>query len=159
MSETAVNGSQTALWQAAGMRPCGCGCGTLVGTGHGRSYVDPAHRLRAWARRQAARPPQRALPGESRVERAFREWIESPAGRHVEAEVARLALEDQAAGDRRGEINLYLALVRRASRGLTKDREGFVCNNNHRSLLARRLMASRPELQDFFRTRDLRGVR
>ena len=108
------------------------------------------------------RPPdpaqkQRALPGESRVERAFRDWIDTAPGRYVEAEVARLAREDKAAGDRRGEINLYLALVRRSSRGLTLDREGFRCNNSHRSLLARRLMEARPELAGFFEVRPLRG--
>jgi hypothetical protein len=91
------------------------------------------------------------------VEREFSAWIGSELGRYVEAEVARLALEDRAAGDRRGEINLYLALVRRASRGLTKDREGYACNNSYRSLLARRLMATVPELEGFFKIRDLRG--
>ncbi len=55
---------------------------------------------------------------ESRVERAFAEWIATPAGQHVEREVARLAREDWQAGDNRGEINLYLAVVRRSSRGL-----------------------------------------
>src|SRR5574341_1942259 len=84
-------------------------------------------------------------------------WIETPAGRYVEAEVTRLALEDLRAGDRRGEINLYLALVRRASRGLTPDAAGYVCNNSHRSLLARRLMERVPELAGYFRTRELRG--
>ncbi len=95
---------------------------------------------------------------ESRVEAAFREWIATPAGRYVEAEVTRLALEDRRAGDRRGEINLYLALVRRSSRGLTKDRDGYRCNQNHRAFLARRLMARVPELAGFFETRALRGA-
>ena len=100
---------------------------------------------------------QRALPGQSRVERAFAEWIDTAPGRYVEAEVARLAREDKAAGDRRGEINLYLALVRRSSRGLTLDAQGYRCNNSHRSLLARRLMDTRPELAGFFEVRPLRG--
>jgi hypothetical protein len=103
------------------------------------------------------RQRQRALPGESKVERAFAAWIETPAGRYVEAEVARLAREDRAAGDRRGEINLYLALVRRSSRGLTKDRAGFRCNNSFRSLLARRVMSHFPDLAGMFETRELRG--
>lgn len=95
----------------------------------------------------------------SRVEARFSEWIATEAGRYVESQVRHLALEDKRAGDRRGEINLYLALVRRASRELTKDAEGFVCNNSYRSLLARRLMARTPELGGFFVTRRLRGRR
>lgn len=94
---------------------------------------------------------------ESRVERAFADWISTPAGRYVEAEVERLALEDLEAGERRGEINLYLALVRRSSRGLTKDRAGYACNQNHRAYLSRRLMERVPELRGFFLTRALFG--
>ena len=130
-------------------------CGTPL-TGRQKLWCSDAHRFVAWDRANP-RPPQRALPGESRVERAFRDWIDTAPGRYVEAEVARLAREDKAAGDRRGEINLYLALVRRDSRGLTLDREGFRCNNSHRSLLARRLMETRPELAGFFEVRPLRG--
>jgi hypothetical protein len=102
---------------------------------------------------------QRALPGQSRVERAFAEWIRTPAGRYVEAEVLKLAREDLADGYRRGEINLYLALVRRSSRGLTKDRLGYACNNSFRSLLARRLMAGHGEFRSFFEVRGLHGIR
>jgi hypothetical protein len=126
--------------------------------GSPRRHCSDACRRIAWERAHPGRRGwQAALPGESRVERLFAEWIESEPGRYVEAEVARLALEDRAAGDRCGEINLYLALVRRASRGLTKDREGYACNNSYRSLLARRLMARHPELAGYFRTRELRG--
>jgi len=107
--------------------------------------------------RVAGRARQAALPGESRVERTFAEWIYSAPGRYVEGEIVRLALEDRAQGDRRGEMNLYLALVRRSSRGLTRDRAGFRCNNNFRSLLARRVMERVPELVGYFETRDLRG--
>lgn len=133
-----------------------CGSAVPRNPHHAKEHRYCSPRCRA-AHYRAARQP--ALPGQSRVERAFASWIDTPAGRHVEGEVARLALEDLRAGDRRGEINLYLALVRRASRGLTKDAQGYVCNNNHRALLARRLMDSIDELRGFFRTRDLRGVR
>lgn len=153
-----VNGAQGALWRAAGMRPCACGCGTLVSTEHRRKYVDGQHRLRAWALAQAKKlTSQRALPGESRVEREFEDWIETPAGRYVEAEVRRLALEDVEVGERHGEINFYLAMVRRESRGLTKDRRGYACNNSHRAYLARRLMEGVPQLHGFFKTRALYG--
>ena len=152
VASAAVNGSEMALSEP--VRMCAGGCGTVIRVKRGRHYCSDRCRLLAWAKRQTR---QRAIPGESRVERAFREWIASESGRYVEAEVARLALEDRAAGDRRGEINLYLALVRRASRGLTKDREGYRCNNSWRSLLARKLMSERPELAGWFETRTLRG--
>ena len=129
-------------------------CGTPL-TGRQKLWCSDAHRFVAWDRANP-RPPQRALPGESRVERAFRDWIDTAPGRYVEADVARLAREDKAAGDRRGEINLYLALVRRSSRHLTLDAQGYRCNNSHRAMLARRLM-ERPELAGFFEIRDLRG--
>lgn len=101
--------------------------------------------------------PEQGLLFLSRVEADFEEWINTPAGRYVEAEVLQLALEDVRAGERRGEINLYLAIVRRGSRGLTADRHGYRCNNSHRAHLARRLMERNPELRGFFRTRSLYG--
>jgi hypothetical protein len=126
---------------------------------HGRQvrWCSDSCRFQGWDKTHPRQFRQAALPGESRVERAFAEWIETEAGRYVEAEVVRLATEDRAAGDRRGEINLYLALVRRSSRGLTKDREGFRCNNSWRSRLARRIMARNVVLAGFFETRALRG--
>ena len=150
----AVNGSGWALQPP--IRPCAGGCGTVIGCGRGRRYCSDRCRLLAWAKRQEGAAKQRALPGESRVERAFRDWIDTAPGRYVEADVARLAREDKAAGDRRGEINLYLALVRRSSRHLTLDAQGYRCNNSHRAMLARRLM-ERPDLAGFFEIRDLRG--
>lgn len=135
-------------------------CGEVL-TGKQERWCSETCRWKVWDAahpRLPGRARQAALPGASRVERAFREWIETPAGRYVEREVIRLALEDLADGYRRGEINLYLALVRRASRGLTKDRQGYACNNSFRSLLARRLMAGHLQLDGFFATRDLRGV-
>src|SRR5574341_1021542 len=131
-----------------------CGSTFAVNPCHAKEHRYCSARCRAQHYRAEK---QRVFPGESKVERRFREWIETPAGRYVEAEVTRLALEDLRAGDRRGEINLYLALVRRASRGLTPDAAGYVCNNSHRSLLARRLMERVPELAGYFRTRELRG--
>jgi len=140
-------------------------CGTSVAPqrlrrGEPRAYCSDTCRRKHWEalhpRQALPAPRQSALPGESRVERAFTAWIDTAPGRHVEAEVARLAREDKAAGDRRGEINLYLALVRRSSRHLTLDAQGYRCNNSHRAMLARRLM-ERPELAGFFEIRDLRG--
>lgn len=133
-------------------------CGVEL-TGRQKLWCSDAHRFVAWDRAnpRAGKARQAAIPGESRVERAFAAWIDTAPGRYVEAEVARLARDDKAAGDRRGEINLYLALVRRNSRHLTLDAQGYRCNQNHRSFLARRLMAQRPELAGFFELRALRG--
>jgi hypothetical protein len=164
------NALESEYSNSAPILPCECGCGRPrpASKRRGRfprAYATDACRARIRNRRIAqlaalgakfARQP--ALPGASRVERRFAEWIETPAGRYVEAEVLKLAREDLADGYRRGEINLYLALVRRASRQLTKDRQGYACNQNHRAYLARRLMAGHGELRGFFLTRDLRGV-
>ncbi len=143
-----------------GRRCSRAGCPNRL-SGRQERWCSEICRWKAWDRahpRLPGRARQPALLGESRVERRFAEWIETPAGRYVETEVLRLAREDLADGYRRGEINLYLALVRRGSRHLTKDRAGFACNQNHRAYLARRLMAGHLELTGFFQTRDLRGV-
>ena len=134
-------------------------CGHLyVPHRQAQAYCSPRCYQKAYnAAHPVARAAQRALPGQSRVERAFAQWIATPPGQYVEREVIRLAREDKAAGDRRGELNLYLALVRRSARGLQRDPAGFRCNNSHRSLLARRIMAACPDLAGFFETRPLRG--
>ena len=140
-----------------GARKC-AGCDLVfVPRRSGQTY----HSSRCYDQTYNGRHPvirkQAVLPGASRVERAFSAWIETPAGRYVAAEVTRLAREDRAAGDRHGEINLYVALVRRNSRGLTKDRFGYACNNSYRAQLARKLMREHSELAGFFKIRDLRG--
>lgn len=95
---------------------------------------------------------------ESRVERVFSSWITTDAGRIVEAEVIRMARLDKAAGYRRGEVNYYFATIRRNTRGLGRDGEGYVVNNSMRSLLVRRVLARCPDLAGFFETRALRGA-
>lgn len=94
---------------------------------------------------------------ESRVEAAFREWIETPAGRYVEAEVVRMARQDKANGYRRGEINYYFATIRRNTRGLGRDGEGYAVNNSRRAQLVRKVMREQRDLDGYFETRDLRG--
>ncbi len=140
------------------------GCGRPL-SGKQTKWCSPACYWRVWdaahprvdPRNLPAPVRQRALPGESRVERAFTAWIGTPEGRYVEREVVRLAREDKAAGDRRGELNLYLALVRRSARGLRRDPAGFRCNNSFRSFLARKVMAENVDLAGFFEVRPLRG--
>ena len=150
----AVNGTQVASWY----EPCRGGCGTLIRKQHGRRYCSDRCRLLAWAKRQVERDTgQRALPGESRVERAFAEWIETPAGRYVEAEVVRMARQDRADGYRRGEINYYFATIRRNTRGLGRDGDGYAVNNSRRAHLVRKVMREHADLGSFFETRDLRG--
>ena len=129
--------------------------------GSERRHCSPECRRRAWdaANRPRVQPRQAVLPGESRVEREFAQWVETPAGRHVEAEVVRLAREDKADGESRGEVNYYFAKIRRESRHLTKDRRGFRCNHNHRKYLAERVMERNADLAGFFKTRERGGVR
>ncbi len=152
-----------------GILQCVCGCGRpRPGSRRrgrpGSAYASDACRARVRNRRIAQLvalgakfAAQPALPGESRVERAFTAWIGTAEGWYVEREVVRLAREDKAAGDGRGELNLYLALVRRSARGLRRDPAGFRCSNNHRSLLARKIMQDCADLRDFFELRVLRG--
>jgi hypothetical protein len=130
-------------------------------TGRQKLWCSDAHRFVAWDRAnpRAGKVRQASLPGESRVERAFAAWIDTPAGRYVEAEVVRLALERVAWGRTRGEINLLCALVRDKSYGLAKDDEGYAVNNSFRSLLARKAMDEHEELRGFFRLKPLRGIR
>ncbi len=95
---------------------------------------------------------------ESRVEREFDRWIETTDGRRVEAEVVKRARLLQTRGWRHYGIAALIEAVRYdASVSLLGDADGYRVNNNHRSLLARRVMERYPDLSDFFETRDLRG--
>ncbi len=102
---------------------------------------------------------QAALPGESRVERAFREWIETEDGEIVEAEIVRRARALRAAGRRHyGIAGIWEAVRYDQTIALQGEAGAWRLNNSFRSLLARRVMARVPELEGFFETRDLRGV-
>jgi hypothetical protein len=98
------------------------------------------------------------LPGESRVERAFAEWIGSEDGQIVLDEVIRRARKLQQMGRKSYGIAALVEAIRydNAIRILGTS-DGFRINNSHRSLLARRVMERVPELRAFFTCRDLRG--
>lgn len=119
-------------------------------------YCTDHCRIEAWK----TKPRQATLPGESRVERQFREWIESEDGRRVESEVVRRAARLQAQGFRKYGIAALIEAIRYDHAvKLIGPSDGYRINNNVRSLLARRVMEQVPELEGFFATRDLRGVR
>lgn len=153
--------------------PCVCGCGKprVIGARRGRFerlYATDACRARMRNRRiaealDAAREfkaRQRALPGESRVERAYREWIASEDGQVVRDEVIRRARLALAQGILRWGIKGIWEAIRWDNRLALKAEAGaWKLNNSFPSLLARDVMAEVPELRTFFKTRGLRGVR
>ena len=95
---------------------------------------------------------------ESRVEREFARWIETPDGRRVEAEVVRRARLLMGRGWRHYGVAAIVETIRYdASVSLLGDPSGYRINNNHRSLLARHVMRHHPDLSTFFEVRDLRG--
>jgi len=95
---------------------------------------------------------------ESRVQRAFDHWILLPDGRRVESEVVKRARRLKEAGNETWGIAAIFESIRYdAGIGLLGDAEGYRINNNHRSHLARRVMALYPDLAGFFTTRDLHG--
>lgn len=112
-----------------------------------------------WERKHpGARGWQAALPGQSRVDRAFAEWISSEDGELVEAEVVRRARALLSVGVRRwGIASLWEGIRYDNTLGLHGEAGAWRLNNSHRALLARRVMTNYPELREFFTTRHLRG--
>lgn len=100
---------------------------------------------------------QLRLPIQTRVERAFAEWILTADGRRVEAEVVRRARRLRERGWKHYGIAALVESIRYdASVSLLGD-AGFKINNDRRSLLARRVMERNEELRGFFTTRELYG--
>lgn len=102
--------------------------------------------------------PRQGRLWESRVERQFADWIETSDGKRCEAEVVKRARRLKERGWTGYGIAALVESIRYdASVSLLGDAEGYRINNNHRSLLARRVMQLHPDLADFFEVRDLRG--
>lgn len=92
------------------------------------------------------------------LQQRFEQWLRTPNGQAVYAEVRDRALALRDAGVRHYGIAAIFEAARFDRRiRLGKDESGFRLNHNHRSRLARRLMADYPELADFFETRELRS--
>jgi len=128
--------------------------------GSPRRHCSDACRRIAWERAHPGRRGwQAALPGESRVERRFRDWIDTEDGRVAEAEVVRRARLLRGRGIRRYGIAAIWEVVRYDSTlGLYYGEAGaWKLDNSFRSLLARRVMECCPDLDGFFETRGLRG--
>lgn len=95
------------------------------------------------------------------IETAYREWLRTGDG----ATVARAIRDRALALARRGWKHYGIAALFEAARfdhdlDIGPDVDGWRLNNNHRSRLARDLMARYPEeLGGFFETRELRSER
>ena len=115
--------------------------------------------MTTFAREQPEDSAQAAFSwGQSRVEAEFNEWIESPDGRRVEDEAVRRARKLLSRGQRHYGMKAVFESIRFDWHvGLLGDGE-FRLNNNHTSLMARRLMRVYPDLADFFEVRVLRGI-
>ena len=134
-------------------------CGKPL-TGRQSKWCSDACYWRVWDRanpRMKGRARQAALPGESRVERAFAAWIATPAGRHVEREVIRLARDLRAVGITRYGIAGIWERLRWDRAVRVPGSAEWKLDNRYRSHLARKVMAEVPELAGLFETRDLRG--
>jgi hypothetical protein len=171
MTQAILPGCDTAeseYSQPSAIPPCVCGCGRprLLSRRKGRSprdYASNACRARIRNRRIAQLvalgakfASQRALPGESKVERAFEAWVTSEDGRIVEAEVVRRARRLLANGKTRfGIAALWEAM--RYDAAVDVSCGEWKLDNSYRSLLARRVMTRYSDLEGFFETRELRG--
>jgi len=100
---------------------------------------------------------QQGLLFESRVERAFTAWISSEDGIRVEAEVVRRARLLLAHGKRHYGIAALVEAIRYDESVSLLGDGCFRINNDHRSLLSRRVMERYGDLRGFFTTRELYG--
>ena len=88
----------------------------------------------------------------------FAEWLQSDIGRAIYVEAASRALQLRARGVVRYGIGAICESIRydwTLAGRLGVDADGFKVNNNHRSRLARRLMAEHPDLVGMFEVRRL----
>lgn len=123
-------------------------------TYHNAACYDRAYN----AARPVVRRKQMALPGQSRVERAFAEWIESEDGRTTERVVVSRARGLLALGYRRWGIASIWESIRYDRAVALKGVDGWKLNNSFRAPMARRVMERYPDLRGFFETRIQRGV-
>lgn len=132
-------------------------CGTPL-HGRQRSWCSDSCRFQAWDKTHPRQFRQAALPGQSRVERAFAEWERSEDGQIVKAEVIRRARLLLAHGRRHyGIAGLWEAIRYDFTLALKGEVGAWRLNNNYRSLLARQVMDECADLKGFFETRELRG--
>jgi hypothetical protein len=92
------------------------------------------------------------------LEDLFDEWLVSKDGQVVYVEVVRRALRLREQGIKRyGIAALFEAIRYDRAVELGKDAAGFRLNHNHRSRLARLVMAKTPVLAGFFEVRRMEG--
>ncbi len=94
---------------------------------------------------------------ETKLDREFNEWLETPYGRSIASEAEKRALALYRRGSRHFGIGAIWESIRFdwTVRG-DPDAE-FKVNNNYRSRLARKIMDDNPNLDGFFELRSLRS--
>ena len=106
-------------------------------------------------------PAQSALPFESPtaiVETQFLRFLETADGIKLRAECIARARRLRAKGWKHFSIDALFHSVRfDRSVDIGPDEDGFRINDHHSSHMARHIMASCPDLEGFFETRQLRG--
>jgi len=94
----------------------------------------------------------------SRVEREFRQWINTPDGTLCLQEATERALLLKRRGFKHYGIGAIWESMRfDYSVRVGPDEEDYKLNNNHRSHLAREIVKRTPELRGFFEMRTLTG--
>lgn len=88
----------------------------------------------------------------------YADWRASEQGAATVRSATERALSLRRRGfERFGIAAIFEAMRYDAALRLGPDSEGFKLNNSFRSLVAREIMATVPELVDFFETRELHG--
>lgn len=88
----------------------------------------------------------------------YQEWRATADGQAVYAHIRREALWLRERGRSHYAIATLWEVARHHFTAQLATDAGFRLNNDYRSLLAREVMASHPELAGFFETRELRAV-
>ena len=91
------------------------------------------------------------------IQERFEEWLDTPDGRHVYAEVIRRAETLRLRGWRHFAIGALWEAIRYDRSVQVGPENGFKLNDHYRSRMARRVMDDDPSLRGFFETRGLRA--
>jgi len=145
--------SEPSQRQSDGPRPLQCGykpCKLPARSRAGSRFCSDSHKTAEWER---THPRVKRLAD---LDRDFERWLSTEWGQRLAREATARALELQRRGVSHYGIGAIWESIRFdwTLRGYPAD--DFKANNNHRSRLARKIMAEHPELAGFFETRQLR---